>query len=51
MLVVGLIAFPLQVLAGAFLSWVLIGRTLRPLSTLTRTARALPNPRSTSGSG
>jgi hypothetical protein len=40
-LVVGLIAFPLQVLAGAFLSWVLIGRTLRPLSTLTRTARAL----------
>jgi signal transduction histidine kinase len=40
-LVVGLIAYPLQVLAGAFLSWVLIGRTLRPLSTLTRTARAL----------
>ena len=40
-LVVGLIAFPLQVLAGALLSWVLIGRTLRPLSTLTRTARAL----------
>jgi signal transduction histidine kinase len=40
-LVVGLIAFPLQVLAGAFLSWVLIGRTLRPLSTLTRAARAL----------
>jgi signal transduction histidine kinase len=40
-LIVGLIAFPLQVLAGAFLSWVLIGRTLRPLSTLTRTARAL----------
>ncbi len=40
-LVVGLIAFPLQVLAGAWLSWVLIGRTLRPLSTLTRTARAL----------
>jgi signal transduction histidine kinase len=29
------------VLAGAALSWVLIGRTLRPLSTLTRTARAL----------
>ena len=41
MLIVGLIAFPLQVLAGALLSWVLIGRTLRPLSTLTRTARAL----------
>ena len=40
-LIVGLIAFPLQVLAGAWLSWVLIGRTLRPLSTLTRTARAL----------
>jgi signal transduction histidine kinase len=40
-LVVGLIAFPLQVAAGALLSWVLIGRTLRPLSTLTRTARAL----------
>jgi signal transduction histidine kinase len=40
-LVVGLIAFPLQVLAGAALSWILIGRTLRPLSTLTRTARAL----------
>ena len=40
-LVVGLIAFPLQVIAGALLSWVLIGRTLRPLFTLTRTARAL----------
>ncbi len=40
-LIVGLIAFPLQVVAGALLSWVLIGRTLRPLSTLTRTARAL----------
>ena len=40
-LLVGLIAFPLQVIAGALLSWVLTGRTLRPLSTLTRTARAL----------
>ena len=40
-LIVGLIAFPLQVVAGALLSWVLIGRTLRPLFTLTRTARAL----------
>ncbi len=40
-LIVGLIAFPLQVAAGALLSWVLIGRTLRPLFTLTRTARAL----------
>jgi len=40
-LFVGLIAFPLQVLAGALLSWVLIGRTLRPLETLTRATRAL----------
>ena len=40
-LVVGLIAFPIQVLAGAMLSWLLIGRTLRPLFTLTRTARVL----------
>lgn len=40
-LVVGLIAFPLLVIAGALLSWVLIGRTLRPLSTLTNAARAL----------
>lgn len=40
-LIVGLIAFPLQVLAGAMLSWLLIGRTLRPLFTLTRTARLL----------
>ena len=40
-LIVGLIAFPLQVLAGALLSWLLIGRTLRPLFTLTRTARVL----------
>jgi signal transduction histidine kinase len=40
-LVVGLIAFPLVVVTGALLSWVLIGRTLRPLSTLTSAARAL----------
>ncbi len=40
-LVAGLIAFPIQVLAGAMLSWLLIGRTLRPLFTLTRTARVL----------
>lgn len=40
-LIVGLIAFPIQVLAGALLSWLLIGRTLRPLFTLTRTARVL----------
>jgi len=37
----GLIAFPVQVVAGAVLAWVLIGRALRPLSTLTRTARGL----------
>jgi len=29
----------MQVLAGAFVSWMLIGRALRPLSTLTREAR------------
>jgi signal transduction histidine kinase len=40
-LIAGLIAFPIQVLAGAMLSWLLIGRTLRPLFTLTRTARVL----------
>lgn len=40
-LIVGLIAFPIQVLAGALLSWLLIGRALRPLFTLTRTARVL----------
>ena len=40
-LIVGLIAFPLVVIAGGLLSWVLIGRTLRPLSTLTSAARAL----------
>ncbi len=40
-LVVGLIAFPLLVITGGLLSWVLIGRALRPLSTLTSAARAL----------
>jgi len=40
-LVVGLIAFPLIVMTGGLLSWVLIGRALRPLSTLTSAARAL----------
>ena len=40
-LIVGLVAFVLVVLAGGLLSWVLIGRTLRPLSTLTSAARAL----------
>ncbi len=41
MLLVGLIALPLLVMAGGLVSWVLIGRTLRPLSTLTSAARAL----------
>jgi signal transduction histidine kinase len=40
-LVVGSIAFPLLVVAGGLLSWVLIGRALRPLSTLTSAARTL----------
>ncbi len=40
-LVVGLIAFAVVVLVGGALSWVLIGRTLRPLATLTRAAQAL----------
>ena len=40
-LVVGFIAFPLLVAAAAWVSWVLIGRTLRPLSTLTSAARTL----------
>ncbi len=38
-LLVGLIAFPLQLAAGALLSWVLIGRALRPLNALTMQAR------------
>jgi len=40
-LVVGLIAFPLVVITGGLMSWVLIGRALRPLSMLTSAARAL----------
>ena len=40
-LVVGLIAFAVEVVAGAVVSWVLIGRALRPLSTLTTAARSL----------
>lgn len=40
-LLVGFIAFPLLVVAGAMVSWVLIGRTLRPLSTLTAATRGL----------
>ena len=41
LLVVGLIAFPLLVITGGLVSWVLIGRTLRPLSTLTSAAQKL----------
>ncbi|MTD16425.1 HAMP domain-containing protein [Nakamurella sp. YIM 132087] len=40
-LVVGAIAFPLLLIAGGLVSWVLIGRALRPLSTLTTAARGL----------
>lgn len=40
-LIVGLIAFPLLAGAAAWVGWVLIGRTLRPLSTLTSAAREL----------
>ena len=40
-LVVGIIAFVLLVVAGAIVSWVLVGRALRPLSTLTAAAREL----------
>lgn len=40
-LVVGLIAFVVVVIVGGALSWVLIGRTLRPLATLTRAAQSL----------
>ncbi len=40
-LIFGLIAFPLQLGTGAVVAWVLIGRTLRPLSTLTQAARGL----------
>ncbi|QNK79277.1 HAMP domain-containing sensor histidine kinase [Nakamurella sp. PAMC28650] len=40
-LVVGLIAFPLVVITGGLMSWVLIGQALRPLSMLTSAARAL----------
>jgi signal transduction histidine kinase len=40
-LVVGLIAFAVEVIAGAVVSWVLVGRALRPLATLTRAARTL----------
>jgi signal transduction histidine kinase len=40
-LLVGFTAFPFQVAVGAVLSWVLIGRALRPLSVLTATAREL----------
>ncbi|AZI57700.1 sensor histidine kinase [Nakamurella antarctica] len=40
-LVFGCVAFPLQLITGAWVAWVLIGRTLRPLSTLTRAAKGL----------
>lgn len=40
-LLVGLIALPLIIVAGFLVSWTLIGRALRPLSTLTSTARQL----------
>lgn len=40
-LVVGLLAFAVEVIAGAVVSWVLVGRALRPLATLTRAARTL----------
>ena len=40
-LVVGAIAFAAEVIVGAVVSWVLIGRALRPLATLTRAARSL----------
>lgn len=40
-LVTGLIAFAVEVMAGAVVSWMLVGRALRPLSTLTRAARSL----------
>jgi signal transduction histidine kinase len=37
----GLMAFPLVVIAAALLSWVLVGRVLRPLRQVTETARRL----------
>ncbi len=37
----GLIAFPLVVLAGALVSWMLVGRVLGPLHAVTATARRL----------
>lgn len=40
-LLVGAIALPLIIIAGFAVSWTLIGRALRPLSTLTRTAKEL----------
>lgn len=40
-LLVGLLAFVVETLSGAGVAWVLIGRTLRPLSTLTRAAQSM----------
>jgi hypothetical protein len=37
----GLVAFPLVVIAAALLSWVVVGRVLRPLRQVTATARRL----------
>jgi signal transduction histidine kinase len=40
-LLVGLVAFVVETVSGAGVAWVLIGRTLRPLQTLTRAARSM----------
>ncbi len=40
-LVFGAIALPVQIIVGSATAWVLVGRTLRPLSILTTAARAM----------
>src|SRR5699024_7956367 len=40
-LIVGAIAFAVVVIAGAAVSWILVGRALRPLAALTRAAQPL----------
>ena len=40
-LLVGMAAFVVETVSGAGVAWVLIGRTLRPLQTLTRAAQSL----------
>jgi signal transduction histidine kinase len=40
-LLVGLLAFVVETVSGAGVAWVLIGRTLRPLQTLTKAAQSL----------